>query len=74
MKTTNKVEAVQIEDTVQVESTEDKELLACTTVSSKIRLLTSRGLTRSVIAKTLNIRYQHVRNVQLQPLKKTESK
>lgn len=40
-----------------------------TTTSSKIRFLTSKGLTRSMIAKKLQIRYQHVRNVQLQPLK-----
>lgn len=38
--------------------------------SSKIRYLTSKGLTRSEISKLLNIRYQHVRNVQVTLLKK----
>lgn len=41
-----------------------------TTTSAKIRYLTAEGLTRSNIAKHLNIIYQHVRNVQLQPLKR----
>lgn len=39
------------------------------TTSAKIRYLTAEGLTRSQIAKTLNIRYQWVRNVQITPLK-----
>ena len=33
------------------------------TTSSKIRRMYKDGMSRSVIAKTLNIRYQHVRNV-----------
>lgn len=40
------------------------------TKSAKIRYLTSLGWSRGAIAKKLNIRYQHVRNVQLQVLKK----
>jgi len=40
------------------------------TKSAKIRAMTADGLTRSEIAKALDIRYQHVRNVQLTPLKK----
>ena len=39
------------------------------TTSAKIRYLTAEGLTRSQIAKHLDIRYQHVRNVQITPLK-----
>lgn len=39
------------------------------TTSAKIRYLNSKGVTRAEIAKTLNIRYQHVRNVLTQPLK-----
>jgi hypothetical protein len=67
--------AAQIVKTeTQVIETVDTELNALTTVSAKIRLLTSRGLKRGEIAKVLNIRYQHVRNVQLQPLKKTDTK
>lgn len=41
-----------------------------TTTSGKIRHLNNAGLTRSEIAKALNIRYQHVRNVLIQPLKR----
>jgi len=40
------------------------------TTSAKIRYLLACGMSRSQVAKTLQIRYQHVRNVQLQPLKK----
>ena len=40
------------------------------TKSAVIRYLSGTGMSRSDIAKTLNIRYQHVRNVLLTPLKK----
>lgn len=39
------------------------------TKSSAIRQLDKLGLTRSQIAKAMNIRYQHVRNVLITPLK-----
>jgi len=44
------------------------------TKSAKIRVLDSKGYTRSEIAKYMNIRYQHVRNVLITPLvgKKTQ--
>lgn len=45
-----------------------------TTVSSKIRELTAKGMKRGEIAKQLGIRYQHVRNVQLQVLKRKDLK
>lgn len=41
------------------------------TVSGKIRFLASTGMSRGDIAKKLDKRYQHVRNVLTQPLKKT---
>ena len=41
------------------------------TVSRKIRELSSLGVTRSEIAKILNIRYQHVRNVLITPVKRS---
>jgi len=50
------------------------ELDKLTTKSSKIRYLTTLEWKRGDIAKKLGVRYQHVRNVQLQPLKKTEAK
>lgn len=40
-------------------------------VSNKIRTLYSMGQKRSQIAKLLDKRYQHVRNVLITPLKKT---
>jgi len=40
--------------------------------SAKIRLLYSQGNDKSTIANLLGIRYQHVRNVLLQPLKSQE--
>lgn len=39
------------------------------TKSNVIRYLTTQGQSRSQIAKFMNIRYQHVRNVLTQPLK-----
>ena len=48
------------------------DLSQFTTTSSKIRYLTSLGWKRGQIALHLKIRYQHVRNVQLQPLKKVQ--
>ena len=39
------------------------------TTSGKIRFLNSQGMSRGAIAKTLNIRYQHVRNVLITPVK-----
>ena len=41
-----------------------------TTKSAKIRAMFGDGMTRSQIAKALNIRYQHVRNVLTQPVKR----
>lgn len=41
------------------------------TKSAAIRYLDSEGLSRSAIAKLLDIRYQHVRNVLITPLKKS---
>lgn len=39
--------------------------------SQKIRELLTRNFSRSQIALILNIRYQHVRNVQITPIKKS---
>jgi len=42
------------------------------TKSAVIRFLHKEGLKRGEIAKLLDIRYQHVRNVLVTPLKRTE--
>jgi len=39
------------------------------TKSAKIRFLSSIGISRGDIARTLGIRYQHVRNVLITPVK-----
>jgi len=44
-------------------------LATLTTKASQIRFLHSQGLSRGQIAKTLNIRYQWVRNVLITPVK-----
>ena len=49
---------------------DENELEALPTTSAKVRYLTSKNVSRSDIAKLLNIRYQHVRNVQVTLLKK----
>ena len=42
----------------------------CKTKSEEIRARAAAGESRASIAKAMNIRYQHVRNVLLQPKKK----
>jgi len=51
-----------------------EDLSGFKTTSAKIRHLTAQGKSRSDIAKVLGVRYQHVRNVQLQVLKKDGAK
>lgn len=41
-----------------------------TTKSAKIRAMNAAGMSRMAIAKSLGIRYQHVRNVLITPVKK----
>ena len=45
-------------------------LTSLPTKSAKIRFLHSKGFSRVEISKTLQIRYQHVRNVLITPLKR----
>ena len=49
----------------------DDELQLLSTVSAKIRYLDKRGMKRADIARKLNIRYQHVKNVLDNPLKRS---
>lgn len=48
------------------------ELNACETTSAKIRFLHKENFSRGDISRILKIRYQHVRNVLIQPLKNQE--
>lgn len=43
-----------------------------TTKSGKIRAMSADGMSRGEISRALNIRYQHVRNVLVTPLKKPQ--
>ena len=52
----------------------DLDLEMRPTTSAKIRYLTALGWKRGDIARKLNIRYQHVRNTQVQVSKKTAAK
>ena len=74
MKTIKTTTSITSEEVLSPSLTIGVDLSDIPTVSGRIRALTAAGKTRSEIAKALNIRYQHVRNVQLQPLKKTEAK
>lgn len=48
----------------------DEMLAVLPTTSAKIRYLASEGFSRGDISRKLGIRYQHVRNVLITPLKK----
>lgn len=58
MKTSTKLTTIQI----------DTKLETFKNTSTKIRYLNSLNMTRGAIAKSLNIRYQHVRNVLITPV------
>lgn len=57
-------------ETKQVNTNEVVDYKSLPTTSAKIRYLDSLSWTRVRIAKELNIRYQHVRNVLITPIKK----
>ncbi len=67
MSQTNTTIKVTTKD-VSLTSAQTKTLEKCPSKSAKIRFLTSLEWTRSQIATHLDIRYQHVRNVQITPL------
>lgn len=65
---TKKIEAQ--EEQAQVELTKEQVMETYKTKSAAIRYLLSTGKSRGYVAKFLDIRYQHVRNVDITPLKK----
>lgn len=77
MTKTNKQATQAIEATTQATTLMHKgvELVAKTDVTSlltksaKIRALTAAGHTRMEVSKLLQIKYQHVRNVLITPIK-----
>lgn len=64
MSNTNQKKAAPKLSKSQLESLE-----ALSTTAAKIRYLNSEGIARADIARTLEIRYQWVRNVLITPLK-----
>lgn len=67
MSKTQTVTNVQVDESQIQSIVTNKEL----NVSQKIRSLASLNVPRGQIAKVLDKRYQHVRNVLITPLKKT---
>jgi len=59
----------QTKPTKTLSPTLTNQLNQLTTLSSKIRLLHQNNLSRSEISNLLKIRYQHVRNVLITPVK-----
>lgn len=67
-QTTNEVVETKVEPTIEPEV---KAILEQSgSKSSKIRALLAMGKKRGEVAKLLGIRYQHVRNVELTPVKR----
>lgn len=62
----------KVQETVVESAKKEYDLTEFKTTSSKIRFLASQEMSRADIAKYLNIRYQHVRNVLTQPLKQQD--
>jgi hypothetical protein len=55
---------------VEVVETLEDQIKAAGSKSALIRKLAAEGMSRGAIAKHMNIRYQHVRNVLITPIKK----
>ena len=69
----NAIKAVQnanSNNTAELTTEQQKIVTSTDTKSDKIRKLLASGLKRGAVAKALGIRYQHVRNVELMPLKR----
>jgi hypothetical protein len=54
----------------KLSKSQQDHLATLTSTAAKIRYLLSEGQSRGDVSRTLGIRYQWVRNVELQPLKK----
>lgn len=54
---------------IKLNKTDSNQLESLSTTSSKIRYLNSKEFSRGDISRILGIRYQHVRNVLITPVK-----
>lgn len=70
MKTKSKVNVVDVNNNKIIDLDEVKKTYK--TKSSQIRYLLSLKYSRAEVAKMLGIRYQHVRNVEITPIKKAK--
>ena len=61
------IETAEVPATVK--TIDQVDLSGCANTSAKIRLLSSEGFSNGQIAKFLDKRYQHVRNVLITPVK-----
>jgi hypothetical protein len=52
---------------------QEKKVRALPTKSAAIRSLSAHGMSRAEIARFMGIRYQHVRNVLITPVKKPKA-
>ncbi len=67
-------EETKVEETKKdLSSAQETEFKNLPTKSAKIRFLNAQGWKRGDIAKRLGIRYQHVRNVLVMPVKNPKS-
>lgn len=72
--TSNKLNAAPKAEAADKAFNVEEALKEFKTKSALIRSLSAQGKSRSEIAKMLNIRYQHVRNVLTAPVKQTPAK
>lgn len=63
---------VETKETIVPSFDAEAYIKECGSVSAAIRKLTAEGKKRGEVAKLLNKRYQHVRNVLTTPLKKVQ--
>ena len=54
----------------KLSAAQQKKLDSFSTTSARIRFLLAKGWERGDVARKLNIKYQHVRNVEITPVKK----
>jgi hypothetical protein len=66
---TKNTNTVPVENKTEAKDISKVDLSACSTTSAKIRVLNAAGFSTGAIAKFLDKRYQHVRNVLITPVK-----
>jgi hypothetical protein len=70
--TDNKVNSAVETPAVVVPTIDLSKYASLTSKSAKMRAMAADGFSRGAIAKALGVRYQHVRNVLIVPLKRAQ--